>query len=203
MKFKLPLSFYQREDVVEISRQLLGKFLLTCFDNYVTGGMIIETEAYRAPDDRASHAYGMRRTKRNEAMYQAGGICYVYLCYGIHALFNVVTHQEGIPHAILIRAIEPTIGIEKMLLRRPKNKLNHPLANGPGTLTQALGIGLVHNQLSLTDSEIWIEDRGFPNNEFEITASPRIGVDYAGEDALLPWRFRLFHQSFTHMKNWS
>ena len=157
---KLPLSFYQQDDVLEISRQLLGKYLLTHFDNQLTGGMIIETEAYRAPEDRASHAYGMHRTKRNAIMYQAGGFCYVYLCYGMHAMFNVVTNQEGIPHAILIRAIEPIIGIETMLARRHKQKLDSHLTGGPGTLAQALGIHPSHNGLSLLSSQIWIEDRG-------------------------------------------
>lgn len=135
----LPLSFYQQGDVLEISRQLLGKSLFTYFDNCLTGGMIIETEAYRAPDDRASHAYGMRRTKRNEVMYQAGGISYVYLCYGLHSLFNVVTNQEGIPHAILIRAIKPTIGIETMLIRRNKQKLDCKLTQGPSACARVPG----------------------------------------------------------------
>ena len=188
---KLPLSFYQQEDVLEISRQLLGKYLLTHFDNHLTGGMIIETEAYRAPEDRASHAYGMRRTKRNEVMCQAGGICYVYLCYGLHSLFNVVTNQEGVPHAILIRAIQPTIGIETMLTRRQKQKVDRHLAGGPGTLAQALGIQQSHNGLSLLGSKIWIEDRGIVVKEDEIATLPRVGVEYAGEDALLPWRFCL------------
>lgn len=191
MNFKLPLSFYQGEDVLEISRQLLGKFLFTNFNNFLTGGIILETEAYRAPDDRASHAYGMRRTKRNEAMYLAGGISYVYLCYGIHPLFNVVTHREGIPHAILIRSIAPKVGIEKILERRGKEKMSSKLTSGPGTLTQALGITISHNMLSLIDSPIWIEDSGIEIKENEIVSSTRIGVEYAGEDALLPWRFNI------------
>lgn len=196
MSKKLPLSFYQQEDVLEISRQLLGKYLFTHFDNSLTGGMIVETEAYRAPEDRASHAYGMRRTKRNEVMYQAGGVCYVYLCYGLHSLFNVVTNQEGIPHAILIRAIEPIIGTEKMLIRRRKQKIDCNLTGGPGTLSQALGINRSHNGLSLMNSQIWIEDRGIVVREEDILTSPRIGIDYAGEDALLPWRFYITHHSF-------
>ena len=196
---KLPLSFYQQHDVLEISRQLLGKFLLTNFDNFLTGGKIVETEAYRAPDDRASHARGMLRTKRNAIMYQAGGVCYVYLCYGLHSLLNVVTNQEGIPHAILIRALEPAIGIEAMLKRRHKNKVNRNLTSGPGALAQALGVTRSHNGLLLTDSKIWIEDRGVTVLEDEILASPRVGVAYAGEDALLPWRFRLKNSKWTSL----
>lgn len=196
MNFKLPLSFYQQPDVLEISRQLLGKFLFTFFDESLTGGMIVETEAYRGPEDRASHAFGMRRTQRNEAMYRAGGISYVYLCYGLHRMFNIVTHQKEIPHAILIRAIIPTVGIETMLARRGKQKIDCKLTAGPGTLAQALGINLSHNGLSLTDSQIWIEDRGILVKEEEILALPRIGVDYAGEDALLPWRFCISPETY-------
>lgn len=189
MLSKLTLSFYQQQDVLEISRQLLGKYLFTFFDQVLTGGMIVEVEAYRGPEDRASHAYGMRRTKRNEMMYHAGGVSYVYLCYGIHALFNVVTHQEGIPHAILVRSILPKFGIQTMLQRRGKQESDCNLTGGPGTLTQALGIQLSHNGFSLIQSPIWIEDRGIHVKEEEIQALPRIGIDYAGEDALLPWRF--------------
>lgn len=193
---KLPISFYQQQDVLKISHQLLGKYLFTFFNNCLTGGLIIETEAYRAPEDRASHAYGMRRTKRNEAMYQAGGVCYVYLCYGLHTLFNVVTHQEGVPHAVLIRAIIPTIGIETMLTRRHKQKVDCNLTGGPGTLTQALGIHQSHNGFSLTGSQIWIEDRGVDVKEEDVITSPRVGVEYAGEDALLPWRFRFKREAY-------
>jgi DNA-3-methyladenine glycosylase len=187
---KLPLEYYQQDDVLFLSRDLLGKFLVTYIDQQLTAGMIIETEAYRAPDDRASHAYGNRRTKRNEVMYHAGGVCYVYRCYGIHALFNVVTNHLNVPHAILIRAIKPVEGIDHMLIRRQKHKNDKNLASGPGTLTQALGIDTVHNGLSLLSSVIWIEDRHIIIPPESIITGPRVGIDYAGEDALLPWRFR-------------
>lgn len=187
----LSLSYYRSEDVLSLSQDLLGKFLFTSFDGVVTGGMIIETEAYKGPEDKASHAFGNRRTKRNEVMYHNGGICYVYLCYGIHSLFNVVTNVENIPHAILIRAIEPSVGMEHMLARRGKNQLSPTLTSGPGALTVALGISIKHNGLPLTGPEIWIEDRSVTVLENEILKSPRIGVDYAGNDALLPWRFCL------------
>lgn len=193
---KLPLSFYRQEDVLAISRQLLGKYLFTSFDGCMTGGMIVETEAYRAPDDRASHAFGMRRTKRNENMYQAGGVCYIYLCYGLHSLFNIVTNQHGIPHAILIRALEPTEGLEKMLERRHKDKVDRSLTGGPGSLAQALGLSINHNGLSLAGPDIWVEDKGVIVLDEDVIASPRVGVDYAGEDALLPWRFRLKNNKF-------
>ena len=200
-KQMLPLSFYQQDDVLAISRQLLGKYLFTFFDHQLTGGMIVETEAYRAPEDRASHAYGMRRTKRNATMYEAGGVCYMYLCYGLHTLFNVVTNQHGIPHAILIRALEPVNGIDVMLKRRNKTKVDRTLTGGPGSLSQALGLSVKHKGLSLMGPEIWIEDRGIKVPETEILSSPRIGIDYAGEDAFLPWRFRIKNNQWTSLPN--
>jgi DNA-3-methyladenine glycosylase len=194
---KIPLSFYQQEDVLALSQQLLGKYLFTYFDHVLTGGMIVETEAYRAPEDRASHAYGMRRTQRNAVMYQAGGVCYVYMCYGLHALFNIVTNREEVPHAILVRAIEPTEGLEVMLKRRNKRFVEYSLTAGPGALAQALGISKQHNGLLLTGSPIWLEDDGHFVLKEEIIASPRVGIAYAGEDALLPWRFRLKNTPWT------
>jgi len=193
----LPMNFYRQADVLAVSKQLLGKCLFTCIDNQLTGGVIVETEAYKAPEDRASHAYGMKRTKRNEAMYQPGGISYVYLCYGIHALFNIVTNQEGIPHAILIRAIEPITGIKTMLARRRKSKTDRSLTGGPGALSQALGMTVQHNGLSLRGPKIWVEDIQVTVPENEILASPRVGIDYAGEDARLPWRFRIRNNPWT------
>lgn len=193
----LPLDFYQQDDVIGISKQLLGKCLYTCIDNQVTGGIIVETEAYRGPNDRASHAFGMRKTKRNATMYEAGGVCYIYLCYGLHVLFNIVTNQHGIPHAILIRGLEPTTGLEVMLKRRHKTKVDRTLTGGPGSLSQALGLTLMHKGLSLLGPEIWVEDQGIKMIETDIVASPRVGIDYAGEDALLPWRFRIKNNQWT------
>lgn len=188
---RLPIEYYLNEDVLFLSRDLLGKCLMTYVDGWLTGGMITETEAYRAPGDRASHAYGGRRTPRNEAMYGSGGTCYVYRCYGIHTLFNVVTNQADIPHAILIRAIEPIEGLPEMLKRRQKPKWDKHLCSGPGTLAQALGISMLHNGKPLIGPEIWIEDRCIKIDDKQVASLPRIGVDYAGEDALLPWRFVL------------
>ena len=187
----LPLEYYQNEDVLFLSRDLIGKFLFTKIGGKITSGMIVETEAYRGPGDKASHAFQNRRTKRNEVMYHQGGISYVYLCYGIHSLFNIVTNKTGIPHAILIRAIEPDKGIDTMLKRRHKDKASKILTAGPGALAQALGISTKHNGVLLNSSTIWIEDHGILYGDSDIIASPRVGVDYAGEDAQLPWRFRL------------
>ncbi|NOZ08362.1 MAG: DNA-3-methyladenine glycosylase [FCB group bacterium] len=187
----LPLSFYLREDVLLISRELLGKFLVTRFDGHLTSGMIIETEAYRGPEDRASHAFGNRRTARTEVMFQKGGRAYIYLCYGIHHLFNVVTNVEGTPHAVLIRALQPEDGIETMLDRRGKTVAITSLCAGPGSLARALGLHYRYSGTPLDGDVIWIEDRGVDPLAEDIVASSRIGVDYAGEDAKLPWRFRI------------
>ncbi|MBS4166650.1 putative 3-methyladenine DNA glycosylase [Neochlamydia sp. AcF65] len=186
---KLPLDFYLRDDVLQISQELLGKVLMTCINGVYTGGIITETEAYRGPEDRASHAYGGRRTKRNEVMYHAGGHAYVYRIYGIHAMFNIVTNSIEIPHAILIRAIKPTIGVEQMIKRRYKTKNKASLAGGPGTLTQALGIDTIHNGLLLTGPLIWLEDHHICCEKKNLIIGPRVGIDYAGEHAHLPWRF--------------
>lgn len=182
----LPLSFYQRPDVVQIGKELLGKYLFTEIGGCLTGGMIIETESYGGAEDRACHAYGMRRTKRTEVMFQDGGVAYVYLCYGIHFLLNVVTHTEGVPEAVLLRALYPTHGLEAMQKRRKRPDL---LCSGPGALCQALGITSKQNGLSFASTTLWIEDRGvFPE---KIASSTRVGVEYAKEDALRPWRFSL------------
>lgn len=193
-------DFYRQRDVVSVSRQLIGKFLVTEFGGR-TAGMIIETEAYKGPEDKASHAYGGRRTKRTEAMYLDGGAAYVYLCYGIHSLFNVVTNTAGIPHAILVRAILPAEGMDLMAKRRGKKRTDPLLADGPGTLTQALGIGTVHNARPLTEPPLWIEDRRVVITDDMIAAGPRIGVGYAEEDAHLPWRFRLKKEALNEIVN--
>lgn len=192
---KLSPEFYIRSDVVLIARELLGKLLLTRFNGMVTGGIIIETEAYAGTSDRASHAYNWRRTKRTEIMYHQGGVAYVYLCYGIHHLFNIVTNVKDTPHAILIRAIKPSIGIEVILQRRKKNSVDPNLIVGPGTVTQALGILSSHTGTDLTGDLIWLEDIGITIPDEKIEVGPRVGVSYAGEDAIKPWRFQLTNNS--------
>jgi len=189
---KLTKAFYQGMDVVSLSRELIGKKLVSSFDGQRTAGLIVETEAYLGPIDKASHAYGMRRTRRTEVMYGAGGLIYVYLCYGIHHLFNVVVSPKDVPHAILIRALEPVEGIDVMLARCRKPKLNYTLTAGPGNLTRALGLTTEHTGMSLTGrSPVWIEAGNRAISEDQITACTRVGVAYAGEDALLPYRFIL------------
>lgn len=188
---KLGHDFYNRSDVELIAKDLLGKYLITNFNDTLTSGMIVETEAYAGITDKASHAYNNRRTQRTEIMYKAGGIAYVYLIYGIYSLFNVVTNVEGIPHAVLIRAIEPVDGIDKMLIRRKMKEEKKNLTAGPGLLTQALAISTKHSGLSLLENFIWVEDRGMGFSNQQIICSPRVGVGYAEEDALLKRRYRL------------
>ncbi len=200
-KPKRPCSraFFLSEDVVSISQNLLGKFITTHFDGILTSGMIVETEAYRAPDDKACHAYQNKRTKRTETMFQQGGTAYVYLCYGIHHLFNIVTGMEGMAHAVLIRAIEPVENTEQMLLRRSMNSLKPQLTAGPGVMSKALGINTSHDgyDLCTPDGLISIEDRGIIIKKENIIASPRVGVGYAEECAAWPWRFRIKNSKWT------
>lgn len=186
---RLSKEFYQRSDVLKVAKELLGKVLVTNWDGIVTSGRIVEAEAYTGVIDKASHAWAGRKTARNEIMYAAGGVAYVYLCYGIHHLFNVVTHGKDIPHAILIRAIEPVKGINLMLERTGKKKPDNTLTRGPGNLSKALGILTQHSGYSLLNRQLYIADDGFVFSKNEIGSSPRIGVDYAGKDALLPYRF--------------
>lgn len=188
---KLSREFYLNADVVEVARRLLGKEVVTKLGGLITSGMITETEAYAGVDDRASHAFGGRRTGRTEVMYARGGTAYVYLCYGMHSLFNVVTHKEGIPHAVLIRAIFPLRGLSLMLERSAKKKAGRDFSDGPGKVSKVLGIHYSHSGLDLLGDQIWIEDRGLVISDRDIVAGPRIGVDYAGEDAKLPYRMLL------------
>jgi DNA-3-methyladenine glycosylase len=186
---KLPQSFYERDDVVNISKELIGKYLFTNIDGEITGGYIVETEAYSGIVDRASHAYGNRLTQRTSTMFGHGGVAYVYLCYGIHEMFNIVTAVEGQPHAILIRAIQPTDGLDIMLMRRNMAVVKPNITSGPGSVAQALGISRKINAISLQGDTLWLEDRGLKFDDGAIAAVPRVGVAYAGQDALLPYRF--------------
>ncbi len=192
----LPPDFFSHPDVVAIARGLLGKKLVTRIDGVVTSGIICETEAYAGVTDRASHAFGGRRTARTEVMYGPCGTAYVYLCYGMHSLFNIVTGGTGIPHAVLIRAIIPQEGKEVMLLRSGKLKISGEFGTGPGKVSKILGIHYSHSGILLADTPgegrkpaIWVEDGRINVNAGMILAGPRIGVDYAGDDALLPYRF--------------
>lgn len=188
---KLPESFYVRNDIIQVSRDLLGKVLATRIDGCITKAVITETEAYAGETDKASHAYGGRRTKRTEPIYQTGGRAYVYLCYGIHHMFNVVSSVAGEPHAILVRAGQPLEGESEMLRRREKQKIDKTLLAGPGSLGKALGITTALTGTDLSGGTIWIEDQGVTVNDRQIAVGPRVGIDYAEEDAKRPYRFIL------------
>ncbi len=182
-------EFYLDKDVVKIARSLLGKILFTKIDGVVTGGRIVETEAY-SWKERGSHAF-KGKTARNAVMFNQGGVAYVYLCYGIHHLFNIVTNHEDVADAVLIRALEPVVGIETMKERRGKITNEFQLTSGPGKLSKALGIDRNLNGKFLFLNEVWLEDDGASLSNKKILTSKRIGIDYAGEDALLPWRFTI------------
>jgi DNA-3-methyladenine glycosylase len=194
----LQKAFYQNKDVVELARNLLGKVLLTDIDGVITSGIIIESEAYKAPEDAASHAYKSRLTNRTKTMFLPGGHAYIYLCYGIHEMFNVVTAEEGIPHAILIRAIEPLQGIDCMLNRRNMESLKPAITKGPGSLAKALGISRQYNECKLFDpkSPIRIYDENIHYPDKKIGNSKRIGVQYAGKSAHWPYRFFVKNNEF-------
>jgi DNA-3-methyladenine glycosylase len=196
----LPKSFYQRTDVLQIAKELLGKILVTKWNGIITSGRIVECEAYNGIIDKASHAYGDRRTNRTEIMYADGGKAYVYLCYGIHHLFNVVTNVKDEPHAILIRGLEPIKGIDMMLERTGKTKLDHTISKGPGNVSKALGIDVSHSGLSLMNRKLFIAEDDFEIDQEHIATSPRIGVEYAGKDARLPYRFFLKGNPFVSGK---
>lgn len=187
---KLEKSFYLRNDVVQIAKDLLGKLIITDLNGESkTSGIIVETEAYAGITDRASHAYNDCRTKRTEVMYMEGGVAYVYLCYGIHSLFNIVTNKKNIPDAVLIRAIKPIEGIDIMLQRMNKKKMQDNISIGPGNVSKLLGIHFSQSGESLLGNKIWLEDTGLIVSPNDIIADARVGVEYAKKDALLPYRF--------------
>lgn len=186
---RLPESFYTREDVIVIARELLGKELISYTGKQLSSGIIIETEAYNGVIDRASHAYGDRRTRRTETMYRQGGIAYIYLCYGIHSLLNVVTNIENEPHAVLLRAIFPLKG-QEIMSERIGRLVSLKEGIGPGKVTKLLGVSYkMDGEDLIRGNSIWIEDVGIIVPEDMITQTTRIGVSYAKEDALLPYRF--------------
>lgn len=198
---KLEAPFYQRHDVTGIARDLLGKLLVTQWNGQRTIGRIVETEAYRGATDKASHAFGGRRTARTEIMFAPGGVAYVYLCYGVHHLFNVVTGLTDEPHAVLLRGIEPVEGLTVMLSRTGKSAGDYSLGAGPGNLSRALGIQTSHTGKSLLGDSMYIADDGLLLPDRCILATPRIGVDYAGEDASLPYRFIVRDNPWVSKKN--
>lgn len=200
---KLAFDFYNREDVVQIAKELIGKIIITKLDGQLTSGRIVETEAYVAITDKASHSFGGRRTQRNEHMYAKAATSYVYICYGMHHLFNVVTNKKDVPDAVLIRAVEPLEGISIMLTRTGKHKPDYTLTKGPGNVSRALGIHKIHSGTVLTGNTIFLADDGWKTPHADaVAASKRIGIDSAGADALLPYRFYLRDNRYVSGSPW-
>jgi DNA-3-methyladenine glycosylase len=198
---KIPLSFYKRKDVVLIAKELIGKIIITHFDGKLTSARIVETEAYVGHIDKASHAFGGKRTARNEHMYAAAGTAYVYICYGLHHMMNIVTNDKNIPDAVLIRAVEPIDGIETMAKRTGKKVNDKTITRGPGNVGKALGIFKHHSGNYLLGNEIYLADDNSKIPEENIGISARIGVESAGKDALLPYRFYLKGNKYVSGKN--
>jgi DNA-3-methyladenine glycosylase len=186
---RLDHSFYNRMDVVQIAKELLGKILVTHFDGIRSSGRIVETEAYNGVHDRACHAFAGRRTERSEHLYGGPGTVYIYICYGMHHLFNVITNKKDIPHAVLIRALEPLEGIDQMLRRTGKPVADFTITKGPGNLARAMGMSKLHTGGDLFSDDIFIEDDGMRYKKDQIVVTKRIGVESAREDAELPYRF--------------
>lgn len=189
MNNKLPVGFYRQDDVVSVARDLLGKYVYSLVDGQLTGGIIVETEAYRGPHDRGSHAYNNKRTPRNEMMYSAGGVAYMYICYGIHDMLNIVTGTEGMSHAALIRAIEPIEGLDIMRIRRGVFDQDLRLCQGPGALAKALGLTKLHNGADLQGDIVWLTDHGITYRDEQVVASARVGMNFEGPYKTIPWRF--------------
>jgi DNA-3-methyladenine glycosylase len=188
---KIPASFYLRKDVVLIARELIGKIIVSQIEGIRTAGRIVETEAYVAITDKASHSYGGKRTSRNQHMYEIGGTLYVYICYGLHQMVNIVTNEKNIPDAILLRAIEPLEGITEMTRRTGKDRNDKTITRGPGNVGKALGIFKNHSGISLSGNEIFLAEDNFKIHPDRIGISSRIGVESSGSDAALPYRFFL------------
>lgn len=194
----LPQDYYLTSDVIFLAQNLLGKIIVSEVDGVQTSAKIVETEAYKAPEDRASHAFGNKRTKRTDPVFRRGGIAYIYLCYGIHNLFNIVTGPKDTPHVVLIRAVEPVEGIEVMRSRRVIKQSDIHLTNGPGKWTVAMGIDRAYNSYTLyqeSDPVKIINQEAISRDD--IISSERIGIAYAGDYAHRPWRFRIRNNRWT------
>lgn len=191
----------ESEDVVSLAQILLGATLSSQYDGILTSGIITETEAYKAPEDKGSHAYGNKRTNRTETLFAEAGTSYVYLCYGIHHLFNVVTGPQDKAHAVLIRAIQPSDGMDHMIRRRGIKKNGYNLTNGPGKLSKALGITTTDNGVDLISDQSHIAVTLAPErlSQEKIISSPRVGIAYAEECAHWPWRFRIKDNPWTSL----
>ena len=186
---KLNFDFYNRNDVIQIAKELLGKIVVSNISGVMVSGRIVEVEAYKAFVDKASHAYLGKRTARNQHMYAQAATAYVYICYGIHQMLNIITNESEVPDAILIRAIQPLQGIETMMERTGKLQLDYTITKGPGNVGKALGINKIHSGCNFLGEELYLLSDDYVLGKNSFGESKRIGVDYAGEDAALLYRF--------------
>lgn len=195
---KLPAEFFQRPDPLQIARDLLGKHLYTNLDGIITAGRIVETEAYRHEGDHSLTLHLQRKRQQAQGLYVPGGHAYIYTVYNKYALFNIATHDAAHPDTVLIRAVEPTVGIDEMLRRRGQTEAKRTLTAGPGVMSQALGITPALTGMLVTGETIWFEDHGEVIAADNIVASARVGLEYAGAEAAgLPWRFRIKDSKWT------
>ena len=201
---KLEREFYRRDSVL-VARELLGKVLVHEIGGQKVSARIVEAEAYRGVEDKAAHSYAGRRTPRVEVLYGDPGFAYVFLVYGIHRCFNVVTGEKEVPQAVLIRAAEPVDGVEWMAQKRfgissgQLTKVQRKnLTNGPGKLCEALSINLTANGLDLCGNEIYVEE--CEGQEFAVVSAKRVGIDYAEEARDYPWRFYIEGNSCVSVK---
>ncbi len=194
---KLRPEFFQRP-AIEVAKDLLGKYLVRNFSEGKVMVKIVETEAYLGIDDPASHSYQGKITSRNKVMYQPGGVFYVYKIYGIYYCLNVVVNKKDIPQAVFIRAAQPVSGIEIIMKKRGMRDIKK-LCNGPGRLTQALGINLDFYGLKVSNTKLYFLD-GEKISKKEIVSAPRVNIDYAGEAKNLPLRFYIKNNPFISRK---
>jgi DNA-3-methyladenine glycosylase len=181
---RLPATFFARP-VLTVARACIGKIVVHRTAGGVVAGRIVETEAYRGPEDLAAHSAGGRRTRRTEVMYGPPGHAYMFLLYGMHWALNFVVGRQGEPHAVLVRAVEPLVGLDEMRARRGPRTTDRDLTSGPGKLCQALGLdGSAYGE-DLCGERLWLEH----GPAGDVGRSPRINVDYAGAWAARPWRF--------------
>ncbi|MDB5236287.1 MAG: DNA-3-methyladenine glycosylase [Hymenobacter sp.] len=189
---KLPAAFFQRPDVLAIARDLLGKHLYTNVGGIITAGRVVETEAYRHEGDQSLTLHLQRRRHQAQGLHVPGGHAYIYTVYNRYALFNIATHDAEHPDAVLIRAVEPYVGVAEMLRRRGVPAPTRALTAGPGVMSQALGITPALTGLPVTGEVLWFENHGESIAGSDIVASARVGLEYAGVEAAgLPWRFRI------------
>ncbi len=195
---KLPATFFQGPDPLQIARDLLGKHLYTNIDGIVTAGRVVETEAYRHEGDHSLTMHLQRKREQAKGLYVPGGHAYIYTVYNKYALFNIATHDAEHPDTVLIRAVEPTVGVAEMLHRRGLPAAKRALTAGPGVLSQALGITPALTGQLVTGEVLWFEDHGETIAPAAIVASARVGLEYAGPEAAgLPWRFRVEGSAWT------